>query len=194
VEQSPLLLRPFIGLLYQPWMVDGDGCVAVSGRNEWRGKSKYSEKKTCPSATLSTTDPTWCNPGWDLGRRGGRPATNRLSYGKAVVIIILKLDILSYPKVKSIKGTRFYQRQQNLHLPQVLGIWRLYYTIHFPKVVKILLPRSNGHRLNRIHAPKNSRDVTFWCLHKADASKTAEHNGQIRNFHSCRRVQTASVA
>jgi hypothetical protein len=45
LEPSPLLLRPFIGLLYQPWM------------NEWQGKLKYS-KKTCPSAALSITDPT----------------------------------------------------------------------------------------------------------------------------------------
>jgi hypothetical protein len=45
---------------------------------EWR--PKYSEK-TCPSATLSTTNPTWPDPGSNPGRRGGKPATNRLSYG-----------------------------------------------------------------------------------------------------------------
>jgi hypothetical protein len=45
---------------------------------KWQGKPKYLEK-TCPSATLSTTNPTWPNP----GRRGGKPATNRLSYGTA---------------------------------------------------------------------------------------------------------------
>jgi hypothetical protein len=34
VEPSPLLLRPFIGLLYQPWMMtDGDDCGAISGMN-----------------------------------------------------------------------------------------------------------------------------------------------------------------
>jgi hypothetical protein len=43
---------------------------------DWQGKPKYSEK-TCPSATLSTTNPTWPDP----GRRGGKPATNCLSYG-----------------------------------------------------------------------------------------------------------------
>jgi hypothetical protein len=41
-------------------------------------KPKYSEK-TCPSATLSTTNPTWLNPGSNPGRRSGKPATNRLS-------------------------------------------------------------------------------------------------------------------
>jgi hypothetical protein len=40
-----------------------------------QGKPKYSEK-TCP-----TTNPTWLDPGSKPGRRGGKPATNSLSYG-----------------------------------------------------------------------------------------------------------------
>jgi hypothetical protein len=46
---------------------------------DWQGKPKYSEK-TCPSATLSITNPTLQDPGSNPGRRGGKPATNRLSY------------------------------------------------------------------------------------------------------------------
>jgi hypothetical protein len=38
--------------------------------NEWHGKPKYSEK-TCPDATLSTTNPTWPDPGLNPGRRVG---------------------------------------------------------------------------------------------------------------------------
>jgi hypothetical protein len=57
VEPNPLLLRPFIGLLYQPWMIDGDDCGAVGGLDEWQGKPKYSEE-TCPSAALSAADST----------------------------------------------------------------------------------------------------------------------------------------
>jgi hypothetical protein len=49
---------------------------------DWQRKPKYSEK-TCPSATLSTTNPTWPDPGSNPGRRDGKPATNRLSYGAA---------------------------------------------------------------------------------------------------------------
>jgi hypothetical protein len=49
---------------------------------DWQGKPKYSEK-TCLSATLSTTTPTWPDPGSNPGRHGGKPATNRLSYGSA---------------------------------------------------------------------------------------------------------------
>jgi hypothetical protein len=50
--------------------------------NERQGKPKYAEK-TCPDATLSTTNPTWPGPGLNPGRRGGKPATNRFSYGAA---------------------------------------------------------------------------------------------------------------
>jgi hypothetical protein len=56
MELNPLLLRQFIGLLYQPWMRDGDDCGALSGINDWQGKLRYSEK-TYHSASLSTTDP-----------------------------------------------------------------------------------------------------------------------------------------
>jgi hypothetical protein len=36
-----------------------------------------------PSATLSTTIPTWIDPGVNPGLRGERPATNRLSHDMA---------------------------------------------------------------------------------------------------------------
>jgi hypothetical protein len=37
--------------------------------------------ETCPSATLSTTNPTWPDPGSNPARHGGKLATNRLNYG-----------------------------------------------------------------------------------------------------------------
>jgi hypothetical protein len=48
----------------------------------WQGKPKYSEK-TCSSASLSTTNPTWPDLGSNPGRSGGKPATNHLSYDTA---------------------------------------------------------------------------------------------------------------
>jgi hypothetical protein len=36
---------------------DGD-CGEIGGIKIGRGNPKYSEEKTCPSATLSTTNPT----------------------------------------------------------------------------------------------------------------------------------------
>jgi hypothetical protein len=49
--------------------------------NNWQGRPKYSDK-TCPSAALSTTKPKCC-PYANPGRRGGKPASNRLSYDTA---------------------------------------------------------------------------------------------------------------
>jgi hypothetical protein len=38
VEPSQLLLRLFLRLLYQPWIIDYDEYGAVRGMNEWKGK------------------------------------------------------------------------------------------------------------------------------------------------------------
>jgi hypothetical protein len=46
------------------------------------GRGNRSTEKTCPSASLSTTNPTCC-PDAIPGHRGEKPATNRLSYGTA---------------------------------------------------------------------------------------------------------------
>jgi hypothetical protein len=46
-----------------------------------RGSPMYSNKKTCPSATLLTTNPIRTGLRSKLGLRGDRLATNRLSRG-----------------------------------------------------------------------------------------------------------------
>jgi hypothetical protein len=61
--------------------------------NDWQGKPKYSEK-TCPSAALSTTNLTCC-PYANPGRRGGKPATNRLSYGTAKLVAEIRIKYFS---------------------------------------------------------------------------------------------------
>jgi hypothetical protein len=53
--------------------------ICVKQPVEWE---KHSEK-TCPSATLTTRNLTWQEPASNPGRRGGKPATNCLSYGTA---------------------------------------------------------------------------------------------------------------
>jgi hypothetical protein len=75
LEPSPLLLRPFIGLLYQPWMIDNDDCGTTSGVYEWQRKRKFVEE-SCPSAAVSTTGITWLDPRSNPGQCGGKPATN----------------------------------------------------------------------------------------------------------------------
>jgi hypothetical protein len=80
--------RPFTGLLYLPRVIVR---MERIWWNEWQGKSKYSEK-TYPGATLSTTNPTWPDPGLNPGRRGGKPATNRFSYGAAKWFITFRVS------------------------------------------------------------------------------------------------------
>jgi hypothetical protein len=83
-DWAHLVRRPLIGLLYQPRMIDDDDCGAVGGMRIGRGKPKYSEK-TCSSANLYSINPTWLDVGSNPGRAGGKPATNRLSYGTALI-------------------------------------------------------------------------------------------------------------
>jgi hypothetical protein len=42
------------------------------------GENRNNRGKTFPNATLSTTNPTWTDPGSNPGPRSERPATNRL--------------------------------------------------------------------------------------------------------------------
>jgi hypothetical protein len=52
--------------------------------DEMIGRGNLSTRiKPCPSAALSTTNPTCC-PDANPGRRGGKPATNRLSYSTTI--------------------------------------------------------------------------------------------------------------
>jgi hypothetical protein len=61
----------------------------------WQGKPKCSEK-TYPSTTFSTTNPRCPDLESNPGRRGGEPATNRLSYVTAVEYLDMKFFLFSY--------------------------------------------------------------------------------------------------
>jgi hypothetical protein len=58
-------------LLRSRWNVDWEGKTEVLGEN-------LPQRHFCPSQ-----NPTWPDPGLNPGRRGGKPATDRLSYGAA---------------------------------------------------------------------------------------------------------------
>ena len=86
-------LQPW-GLLCNPVMkMVRFFCLYILMEQQWneieRGKPKYLEKKTCPIATLSTTNPTWTDPGSNPGLRNERPATNRQSHGTAHLVVLL---------------------------------------------------------------------------------------------------------
>jgi hypothetical protein len=54
--------------------LESDGGMILTGEN------RRTRRKTCPSDTLSTTNPTRIDPGANPGLRGERPATNDLSH------------------------------------------------------------------------------------------------------------------
>jgi hypothetical protein len=50
----------------------------LAGETEVLLGENLPQRHFCPSQ-----NPTWSDPGLNPGRRGGKPATNRLSYGAA---------------------------------------------------------------------------------------------------------------
>jgi hypothetical protein len=77
-----LVRRPLTGLFYQHRTID-DECGVVGGMRIGTGNWS-TRRKRVPGATLSSKNPTWPAPGSNPGRRGGKPATNRLSYCAAL--------------------------------------------------------------------------------------------------------------
>jgi hypothetical protein len=53
------------------------------------GENRRTLRKTCPSATLSTTNPTWIFPGANPGLRGEIPATTDLSHSTATISTLI---------------------------------------------------------------------------------------------------------
>jgi hypothetical protein len=72
--------------------------VIVEKLVEWRlaGETEVLGEKTFPSATSSTTIPTWLDPVLNPGHRGGKPANNRLSYGAAIAQAVSCYEVPHY--------------------------------------------------------------------------------------------------
>jgi hypothetical protein len=60
-----------------------------------KGENRSTRGKTCPSASLSTTNPTWTDPGSNPALRDGRPAANRLSHGTAQTCVLVVPEQIS---------------------------------------------------------------------------------------------------
>jgi hypothetical protein len=69
---------------------------------QWRmtGEMKYLEN--LPQSTLFTTSPTWPDLGSNPVRRGGKSATNRLSYATALVRNVTQ--VLKGARVTRVEG------------------------------------------------------------------------------------------
>jgi hypothetical protein len=64
----------------------------LAGETEVLGEN-LPQPHFCPSQNS-----TWADPGLNPGRRGGKPATNRLSYGAANIVYKLYVEIyLQFP-------------------------------------------------------------------------------------------------
>jgi hypothetical protein len=70
-------------------------------------------EETCPSAALSTTDPTCC-PITNPGHRGGKPATNRLSYGTAFFYLAREYKL--FRTVGRFRNNFIFLLYRNMHL------------------------------------------------------------------------------
>jgi hypothetical protein len=92
VRLSPLGIWPLFGLLYQSQMMMMMSVEQLWNEN-WQGKPKYSEK-TYPSATLSTTNPTWSDLGLNLGHHSGKPVANHLSYDTTFMSVSFHLFLV----------------------------------------------------------------------------------------------------
>jgi hypothetical protein len=91
-----------------PVPVDSWWVWSCQWNENWQEKPQHSEK-TCLSATLSTTNPTWPDLGSNTDHRGGKPATNHLSYGTAFRIVLhIKLLVkLHFALFENIIATMF---------------------------------------------------------------------------------------
>jgi hypothetical protein len=72
--------------------LESDGGMILTGENH------RTRRKTCPSATLSTTNPTWIDPGVNPGLRGERPATDDLSHGTVIGRLVTEIVDSNSPR------------------------------------------------------------------------------------------------
>jgi hypothetical protein len=97
------------------------------GERRWNymlaGENRRTRRKTCPSATISTTNPTWIDPGVNPGLRSERPATNDMSHGMALEMITM---IFRIQKVRGVCAWASADVTEEFRWPilSVLQDWR----------------------------------------------------------------------
>jgi hypothetical protein len=87
------------------------------------GENQRTRGKTCPSATLSTTNPTWTDLGSNPGLHGGRPVANFLSHGTPLAPVLGEQQVTpTFSRIFSvlaIRETKYlgWQSVSHMHLP-----------------------------------------------------------------------------
>jgi hypothetical protein len=85
VGLSPLGTAATSGLLYKPQMIDEDDCGSTGGIKIGRG-NRSTRRKPAPAPFCPPHIPHDQTGARTPGRRGGKPATNRLNHGAAPVL------------------------------------------------------------------------------------------------------------
>jgi hypothetical protein len=96
----------------------------------WQGKTKYSEE-TCPGATLSTTKSHMMTRSRTPDRSGGKPATNRLSYGATHIQHVIENSFFCTTRKSSV-STGFTEQ-----IMPVLGILMLQWQLSHLNILKL---------------------------------------------------------
>jgi hypothetical protein len=103
--EPQIVLRGILLLLrWDDICLCGTGPLSIPQMSEYEateltGENRRTRRKTCPSATLTTTNPTLTDRGENPGLRGEKPATNRLSYDTA--------NKKQYENSKGVKSANF---------------------------------------------------------------------------------------
>jgi hypothetical protein len=131
-----------------------------SGGMKLTGENRSNRGRTCPSATLSSTNSTWTDPGSNLGLCCERPATNRLSHGTAKSWTILSGRIIYLPCPSTLmlyksycsQKASYWDIQEHICCWFLLNILLSLYFSSFLCVIISLKKRKNPAKLNLKHA------------------------------------------
>jgi hypothetical protein len=74
------------GVSYQPQMIGDGDCGEIGGMKIGRG-NRSTRRKPAPAPLCPPQIPHDLDPGLNTGHRGGKPATNRLSDGAAMLAL-----------------------------------------------------------------------------------------------------------
>jgi hypothetical protein len=83
--------------------------------NDIERESRRTWIKIIPSATLSTTNPNWTDPGLKPGFRHDRPATNHLWHGHTLRRVNLKSQFLIYLCLCCLQSNDWMQTSSGAH-------------------------------------------------------------------------------
>jgi hypothetical protein len=149
-------LEASCAILWWTWLVFSFFLVMEQRWNEVTGKNRSTRGKTCSNANLSTTNPTWTDPGSNPGLRGERPATNRLSCGTAYRSIWWRqIQIIK-------KFSCYFLSRRSIHSPHY-PVLKYHWSLPFYcKEISCLFPQAGARRTKSAWWEICSEGTTSW--------------------------------